>query len=149
MPKKIRKKKPERIEIDGKWYRLKSNGKPGVELTRNGNTMTESEFFGRIRSALRRATRFWVPAVRAIEKATKPYNGPDKRVKKVTQCVACGDWVARSKIQADHITPCGSLRSFADIAGFCERAFVEGEESFQPMCKTCHTQKSKEERGAK
>jgi 5-methylcytosine-specific restriction endonuclease McrA len=143
MPKK---KKPERIEIDGKWYRLKSNGKPGVELTRNGNTMTESEFFGRIRSALRQATRFWVPAVRCIEKATKPYKGTDKRIKKVTQCASCKEWVARSKIQADHIIPCGSLRSYEDIAGFCERAFTEGEDNYQPLCKPCHILKTKEER---
>lgn len=147
--KKTKKKKPGRIEIDGKWYRLRSNGKPGVELTRNGNTMTESEFFSRIRSALRQAMRFWVPAVQAVEAVTRPYTGPDKRIKKVTQCAECKEWVARSKIEADHITPCGSLKDFEDIKPFCIRGFKEGVENFQALCKPCHTKKSTAERGAK
>lgn len=141
-----RKKKPGRIEIDGKWYRLKASGKPGVELTRNGNTLSESEFFGRIRSAIRSASAFWEPAKRVMEAATRPYTGTDKRIKKETLCAVCNNWVARSKAEADHIIPLGSLRSYDDVPGFCERAFVEESEGFQAVCKKCHVKKSTEER---
>lgn len=132
------KKKKVRIEKDGEWFRVTATGRIGVELTHNGNTMTKSEFFGRIRSALRQATKFWVPAMRALEQASRPYTGKDKRIKKVYECALCGVLGSRTAVHVDHVIPCGALKSFEDIAEFCRRAFAENTGDYQVLCKPCN-----------
>lgn len=138
-----KKNKKSRVEIDGKWFRITPTGRIGVELTHNGHTMTESEFFGRIRSALRQATKFWVPALQALEQASTPYTGIDKRIKKVYACSICQVVGSRTTVHVDHIIACGSLKTFDDVGDFCRRAFAESATDYQVLCKPCNYKKGK------
>ena len=47
----------------------------------------------------------------------------------------------------DHIVPCGSLKSYDDLAGFAERMFCEAMGS--ALCKECHQDKTNAERAAR
>ena len=125
---KIRK----RIIKDGKWYT-----KRGVELTRCGNTMTESEFFSLIRSCLRRLSLRWKPRNDYLNSIRRPYQGISKRSKWEYPCSICGQWFIKAHIEVDHIIPCGSIKSFEDIGLFINRLLIE-EEGYRCLCKNCH-----------
>lgn len=132
-------------EKDGKWYRLKKNGSAGVELTHNGNTMTKSEHISMILGALRGVARFWIPKTEALNKVCRPSQRKDKRVKKEYCCKKCNNWFKRTEVEVDHIIPCGGIRDYKDIPGWCKRAFV-GVEGLQVLCKTCHKDKTNSEK---
>lgn len=116
------------------------------EKTRNGGTWTEAQFFGHLRSSLRRAFRYWKPLINAKLKARRKYSGHTSRQKWEYQCNQCGEWFKGSECEVDHITPVGSLKSLDDIIGFIERLTPEDIEAFQVLCKECHKKKSLEER---
>ena len=61
------------------------------------------------------------------------------------RCNTCDELFRSSDVQVDHITPCGSLRTFDDLPGFVERMFCEAD-GFQVLCKECHQLKTNEER---
>lgn len=117
-----------------------------VPKTRNANTLTESQYWGKIRSALRSAFRFWKPMMIALEKASRPYTGTNKRIKKEYQCAHCKEWFQRKDVEIDHSIPCGSLKGFDDIQGFIERLTVEDPNAFQILCKPHHKEKTLSER---
>ena len=109
-----------------------------VPRTRAGNTWTEAAFWGFLRSGLRRMSLRWPPRKQAELAARRPYDGPNKRQKWEYQCAQCGDWYMGKEIEVDHIVPCGTLKTFDDLPGFCERLFCE-EDKFQVLCKVkCH-----------
>ena len=108
----------------------------------NSGTMTESMFFGMIRSALRQKSRWWKPIQECKKEAKRAYKGKNKRQKFEYQCNNCKQWFPEKEIDVDHITDCGSLKSFNDIGDFCKRLFVE-KEGLQCLCKTCHLKKHK------
>ena len=114
--------------------------------TRNGNTWTEAQYWGAIRSALRSKFRYWVPLVNAKLKLRRPSQSNNTRLKWEYPCKICGGWFPEKMIQVDHIVPCGSLNSASDIEGFLNRLTVEDEQMFQVLCKTCHKEKTKKER---
>lgn len=132
-------KKRKIIEKDGRFYTSR-----GSELTRNSNTMTEAEYFSMILSALRQTTRYWKPALKALEKASRPSKRADKRVKKEYRCCICKDWFLRKEVDKDHIIPCGGINGYDKIIPWLKKAHVE--EGFQVLCKICHKQKTMEER---
>lgn len=134
------KKKREIIERDGKFYT-----KRGTELTRASNSMSESEYFAFILSALRKATRFWLPKMQKLEEQKTKYTGTDKRIKWLYKCEICAKLVKRSEIEVDHITNCGGMNSYEKLVPWCQKAFVE-KEGFQVICKSCHKIKTAEER---
>lgn len=136
MPKKDRKV----FERDGKFYTQK-----GIELTRCSNTMTESEFFSWILSNARKLTLRWKPRNDALNMARRPYSGPDKRTKWEYQCSQCVDWFPKKMVEADHITPCGGMKSYESISLWYKRALVEMLD-FKVLCKTCHNSKTQRER---
>jgi 5-methylcytosine-specific restriction endonuclease McrA len=116
--------------------------------TRNANTMTEAEYWGKVRSALRKAFAYWKPAQEAVKRAecgtrTNPKTG---RQKKVYRCAVCGESGFREEMQIDHVEPCGSLRSADDVAVFLERLTCEDGMKFQLLHKTCHQEKTNEGR---
>ncbi len=114
--------------------------------TRNAGTMTEATFFSWLRSGLRRLFMYWKPAMLALDRAKRPYKGPNKLQKWEYQCAQCRKWFKRTEVERDHIIPCGSLSSLGDVARFLERLSVE-EDGFQVLCKTkCHLAKSLSER---
>jgi 5-methylcytosine-specific restriction endonuclease McrA len=65
----------------------------------------------------------------------------DKRVKWEYQCALCGGWFKGKETQVDHIVPCGTLKSFEDLAPFVRRLFCEAD-GLQVVCKPCHAEKT-------
>lgn len=113
---------------------------------RNGGTMTESMYFSKIRSALRKAFQYWIPATEALEKASRPSQSKNKRLKKEYQCNHCKNWFPNKQVQIDHIVPCGSLNSYDDIKNFIISLTPENIDAFQVLCKPCHNKKTQNER---
>lgn len=117
-----------------------------VEKTRNAKTLTESAFFSKIRSVLRSGFRYWKPMQIALNNASRPYTGPNKRLKKEYQCAKCKDWFKRTDVEIDHIIECGSLKTWEDVVPFLQRLTPEDISSFQILCKKDHLLKTKESR---
>lgn len=112
--------------------------KERVPRTRNANTLTESEFFGKIRNALRNIARFWKPAAMAKQKTKRVYIGPNKRQKVEYVCNRCKKGFPITQVQAHHTIECGSLKTYADLPGFVERMFTENVNEYEILCKNCH-----------
>jgi len=122
--------------------------KSKVVKTRNSGTLSESEFWSFIRSALRQKSRWWKPVSDCKQKVKRPYKGPNKRQKVEYQCNYCKNWFPDKEVNVDHITPAGTLTCANDLPGFVERLFVEVE-GLQVLCTTCHNKKTKQEKNAK
>lgn len=116
-----------------------------VPRTRNAGTWTEAQYWGAIRSHLRRGFKFWKPITATKLAARRKYEGENKRQKWEYQCAICGEWFNSKEVQVDHIVPCGSLKCYEDIAGFVER--LTAEEGYRLLCKPCHQEVTNEERG--
>ena len=114
-----------------------------VPKTRNAQTQTEAAYWGSIRSALRRAFRYWKPIVNCKTSSRRPSQSENKRQKWEYQCNHCTEWFADKETQVDHITPVGTLKCSDDLKGFIER--LTPEEGFQLLCKECHAVKTKRE----
>lgn len=113
-----------------------------VEKTRANGTMSESAYFSRIRSILRRGFMYWKPMMDALKASSRQYKGENKLQKLEYQCSQCGQWYKRKEVNIDHIEDCGELRSYEDIVPFIQRLTKEGVENFQVLCKTCHQEKT-------
>lgn len=137
------------MEINGLFFRLRSNGKPGVEVPYCNHTMTKAELFGRILSFARQGTKFWPPAQQKLIEGRRKYTGDDKRIKWEYQCELCNGWFLKRKtkpnIEIDHIVPCGGMNDWDKIVGWYQRAYVDTE-GYQRICSICHLEKSKKER---
>ena len=118
--------------------------KTRVKRTRNAETWTESQYWSAVRSALRRAFRYWKPATAAKADARRLYTGSNKRQRWEYQCAHCERWFKDKEVQIDHITPVGSLKTPEDLAGFLQR--LTPEDGFQVLCKECHKEKTQSER---
>lgn len=117
-----------------------------VKRTRGGGRYTDAEVMGRIRSALRRAFRYWPVAMDAKLRARRPNSDPKSKRRWDYQCAHCKQWWADKEVEVDHINPAGSLKSFADISGWVERLIPENIDAFQVLCKPCHKEKTNKER---
>lgn len=120
-----------------------------VERTRNAGTWTEAQYFQKIRASLRTGFRFWKPIMLALQKASRPYRGKNKRQKVEYQCAQCKKWFLRKDVQVDHKIPCGSLNNYEDVVQFIKNLTIENPDSYQVLCKKDHgikTLKEKEER---
>ncbi|HEY8361785.1 MAG TPA: HNH endonuclease signature motif containing protein [Tissierellaceae bacterium] len=129
--------------------KAKKKPRKGVKRTRNLGTLTESEYFSKIRSSLRRAFRYWLPAMEALKLASRPYVGPNKLQKKEYQCAECKKWFKQTEVEVDHIIPVGSLKSYDDIVPFLKRLTPEDVSCFAVMCKPCHQIKTNKEKNAR
>jgi len=118
-------------------------------LSRNGNTMTESQYFSKIRSVLRSGFRYWKPMQLALEAASRPSQSLNKRIKKEYQCNHCKKWYKRLDVEIDHKIECGSLSKYEDIVPFIQRLTPENINAFQILCKPCHKIKTNEFRQLK
>lgn len=109
-----------------------------VKRTRNGGTMTEAMFWGRIRASLRRMWMYWKPRKMALEHARRAYTGTKKNQKWEYRCAECRLWYPVKEVETHHKVEAGSLRCSEDIAGFIERLFVEDISQLKILCKNCH-----------
>jgi hypothetical protein len=107
-------------------------------FSRNGGNMTESQYFSKIRSILRSGFRYWKPMQTALQKASRPSQSSNKRLKTEYQCAACKKWFKRADVQIDHIEECGSLSKYEDIVPFIQRLTPENVSAFQILCKHDH-----------
>ena len=108
---------------------------PRVPRTRNGGTETNAMHMGKIRSALRNISRFWKP-IQAARKRNKVGMGRSAKY----YCDGCGGLFL--SVQVDHIVEAGSLKTYADLPGFCERLFAEEPSAYQVLCDSCHLTKT-------
>ena len=107
---------------------------PKVPRTRNNFTLTESAFWGFIRSTLRNASRWWKPIQQCKLNSRRAYKGTKKLQKWEYRCNHCKEWFMEKEIQIDHKIEAGSLTCGDDLKGFVERLFVEVD-GFQTLCK--------------
>lgn len=119
-----------------------------VVRTRAGATWTEARYFGFIRSALRKAWSRYPVRFQVLAAASRPYKGTDKRRKKEFQCSVCKKWHMQKGVEVDHMVPCGSLKTYADLPGFTERLLCEVDK-LRVVCKKCHQVITNEERKRK
>ena len=117
--------------------------------SRNGGTMTESQYFSKIRSILRSGFRYWKPMQLALEKASRPSQSLNKRIKKEYQCKKCSLWFKRADCEIDHVQECGSLQTYEDIVPFIQRLTKENIDAYQILCKPCHKLKTEAFRQSK
>jgi len=120
--------------------------KTRVSRTRNGGTMTEAQYWGKLRSTLRRAFMFWVPMKMALDRVKRPSLSTNKRLKWEYQCEKCHSWHPRKDVEVDHTIPCGTLLSLEDIGPFIANLTQENPSAYQILCKTCHKSKTLNER---
>ena len=114
--------------------------------TRNGGTMTEAQYFGKLRSSLRKAFQWWEPMKFALNAARRKSQSDNKRLKFEYRCALCNQWFARKDVEIDHIIPCGSLIHYEDIAEFVKKLTPEDPGAYQVLCKKHHQEKTNLER---
>jgi hypothetical protein len=115
-----------------------------VPRTRAGGEWTEAAFWGFIRSGLRQLSRRWPPIHKAADERKRPNESGNKKFKWQYQCDCCREWYYRKEVQVDHIEPCGSLKSFADLSEFADRLFCESD-GLRVLCSKCHLERRKEQ----
>ena len=108
-----------------------------VEKPFADNTMSNSAFFGMIRSALRQKSRWFKSISVAKERAKVSYIGPNKKRKWMYKCELCKELVSADFINVHHKNECGSLSSFEDLPGFTKRLFCNSDELIT-ICNNCH-----------
>lgn len=116
--------------------------KSRVVKTRAGGTMTESAYWGMIRSSLRNSSRWWKPISECKKAAKRVYKGTNKRQKYEYLCNDCKQYHSDKETVVDHINPVGTLTQSSDLPDFIENLFCE-KEGLQLLCKTCHRKKTK------
>ena len=112
-----------------------------VPKKRASGTMTEAQFWGKIRAALRRASMYWKPIETCKKEAKRAYTGVNKRQKFEYLCKHCLLYFSEKEISVDHTIPAGSLNNSNDLKGFVERLFCESE-GLTVLCNTCHNIKT-------
>lgn len=145
----MRRKRKQNSQTKKPIKRKKQHRKPrkgAAPKTRNGNTMTETAFFQKIRAVLRSGFRFWTPMMTALKKAGRPSQSSNKRLKTEYQCAECSSWFPRTQVQIDHKIPCGILNCYDDIVPFIKNLTQEGDNSYQILCRPCHSIKTKKEK---
>ena len=107
-------------------------------LTRCDGTLTESAYLAFIRSTLRSKSLRWKPRSNALEKARRPYKGPNKRQKWEYLCGICKGYFKQDETHVDHFPhPCGSILSVEDIGNFAENLFCNSD-NLRVLCVECH-----------
>lgn len=110
-------------------------------------------YFNWARGALRRAwsdnplRKVWKEGecreVTPEEKAAKVYF---HSTKKVGQCYLCNSWMAKSKLECDHLQSSNGCKSFEEMQSFMLYCMASGPDDWALACKPCHTIKTYSER---
>lgn len=89
-------------------------------------------------------SRRWPPLVRhALNAVKRKSQSENKRLKWEFQCRQCQQWFSRKEVEVDHIEPCGTLKSFADLSVFADRLFCETD-GLRVLCLDCHLKRKEE-----
>lgn len=113
-----------------------------VEKPFADHTMTNTAFFGFLRSALRQKSRYWYPITVCKLRAREKYGGPNKRRKWLYRCEECHQLFDIKEVASHHIEECGSLRSFEDLVEFVKRLFCDSDK-LRLLCNNCHLKEHK------
>lgn len=100
-------------------------------------TMTNSGFFGYIRSALRNRSRFFKPISNCRLRNRVKYTGSNKRRKWMYICEECKQQYDIKGVQVHHNPEVGSLKSFEDLPRFVEVLFCNSDK-LRLLCTKCH-----------
>ena len=112
-----------------------------AQWTHAGGEWTEAAFWSFLRSGLRQMSRRWPPLVRHVWlEHRRPNQSANLRLTWEFQCSECAGWFKRKGMQADHIVPCGSLRSWDDWVPFATRLFCE-KKLLRILCAECHQER--------
>lgn len=109
--------------------------------------MSEAAMRSWIRSQLRRLSLRWRPISQKRSEGQRPAGPADwkrwgNRIRVVNTCEVCGEWWPKSRLEIDHIVPCGSLLNIEQDAGpFIMRMLVE-KDGLQRICPPCHQRKT-------
>jgi len=103
-----------------------------------------AKFWGFIRSGLRAKFTRWPPKYEVLAKAKRNCRTKGRQ-KFEYQCKVCEEFFPQKNVEVDHIIPCGSLKSFDDLAGFVDRMFCSIKH-LRVVCKPCHKSITAEER---
>ena len=112
-------------------------------LSRNGGTMSESAFWGMIRSCLRNRTRFWVPRLNALNAAKRSSQNINKRLKWEYMCFSCKQYFSQKEVEIHHSKQAGTLKCANDLPLFVENLFCET--GWICLCKNCHIKEHKKD----
>lgn len=140
--------RPEKQPARGKTAtpaKSKGNRASRVPRVRNGGAWSEARYWQALRSTLRRAFRFWRPALDALRAARVASKGPRGR-KWLFLCADCKKLFLRRQVQIDHIVPCGTLTSFDHLPDFIRRLTPENPSAYAVRCLDCHQTKTNAER---
>lgn len=109
---------------------------------------TKSRYFSFIRSNIRRAWSKYPVKFSVLLAARRDNQSENKRLKYEYNCDLCKGWFPQKEVEVDHLNPCGSLKEYSDLEGFCSRLFC-GSDNLRVLCKTCHKLCTNSERVAK
>ena len=99
-------------------------------------TQEDPRFRSMVMSALRSASRWWVPSEECIKK--------QKVGVARYQCSICPAIVKLAEMKRDHIDPVIPVTGFTSWSDVVERMFGN-KDNYQGICKTCHSKKTLEE----
>mgnify|MGYP001826097598 CR=1 FL=1 len=112
--------------------------------TRAGGTLTEAQFWQRIRNKGRQLWLHWPVRTHVLNNnriVVTPKRG--RRHKFEYQCAHCEFYFPNKEVEVDHIIPAGSIS--ADAHAWFERLLCEAD-NLQVLCKPCHRIKTAEDR---
>lgn len=115
--------------------------KPAAPKTRNFGTMTDAQFFGRLKNLLRAWSIQWKPGEEYLKKKRRLHKGQGRQTYEY-QCERCLKWFSRKEVEKDHIVDVGVPTSFKEFGEMVERLFIEIDGGWQCLCIPCHDKKS-------
>ena len=105
-----------------------------------------------IRGALRTAfirseyKREFLMSIEVLEYKTRKDGSKYKKPTRYFYCACCGERFLLKDCQVDHIKPIGQYFDFGHTEGFINRLWCDFS-NLQGLCKSCHDDKTKLERG--
>jgi len=104
----------------------------------NVSGWTESRYWNFIRGVLRSGFKRYPNKYKALASS--------KRGRGEYECNSCKGVFKAKEVSVDHISPCGSIKSYEDVATFAETLFCSPD-NLQVLCKECHYNKTMKDRG--
>ena len=104
----------------------------------------ESQYLTWLRGQFRKIWMDFIPKNEFLSENCRPVNDHERsmyglhpRTKKAGKCTFCSQILGKSKLQVDHITPAGSMRTYAEAPSYLLRLLCS-KDNMQLICKPCH-----------